>query len=356
MTTFDLTYRPIFTLETERLGLLQVGQITTTVLKKLSDAFKNRSDAPPDRFVRYFVSTVAFRPNEAGRSDVINEKGKINPAEADLLTPAEIGEFARKFAELDDQLLSETKIRRGKGQAEHPTLVMKKEKIDIPKLDNETDEEYLRRLLIRLIEAHAKIYKPIEDQLNRLFSSPLVDQMTTNAKLAQDLISRSTQLKSYSKPFHDFEVPHIPKITPIGDYFKQLTERLDRLLRNQSATEPILTTSADLLANMNTLSAAIAADSKKSFRENKWFSIVIILLTGATLLGSIVFSSIALVSSTKNQRNSEKQVAVLIQEVQTLNKNMDELRGIRNDNIKTHKLLERIAANEGVKIKGEKNE
>jgi hypothetical protein len=238
---------------------------------------KENKNSPSEDFIRYLMTYLcSLTGDDLNQITDIGQAGKpsLNPKQADELTENDLQLFAREFLINTDNLKSLS--------------------VEFGKDNEETDCDYLRRLIIAK-EVTSKFKKAI-------FSSETRDLLTKNTLLS------STLTESY-KDFN--RRPYLPTINTSNTPAFKTNQHLERV--------------AELITNMNALGISMAKDSLIDTANTKFWNRVMLGLGIATLAFSALVSYLSYTSSETSNISSEssalEQIHLLTEQI----KNQDRI-------------------------------
>lgn len=184
-----------FTISTESLGPIRVWKFKAEkIVWESKLRFRMRDNLPATDFIRVFVSVAARhlnleREKQEGEPITADEANKLTEDELEMISGETIKHHKYLFEDRGKPDHTQHTNKEGK-----EILNISYEKLDIPQNESESNNEYLRRLILLLSER-----EKIEEKRSREMMSKSFSELTdANSRISNSLIESFNNLNTYA--------------------------------------------------------------------------------------------------------------------------------------------------------------
>jgi hypothetical protein len=272
ITVKDLHRIGSFTLPTRKLGPLKIWSYTAGAAQRLMEGtFRNEFKTSGEK-LRLLVKLIGTHlniddPDERGRKLSTRDINKISGDEIDV--------FAEQFLQKHPELYTRNRVKK------HDTQSYDLRKADFPKRPEENDTEYLERTLDEYQRrSMASIFSS--------FSSGLAEMFKRNIDLSAHVRTLANEIKLPQSAVRT-TLPAAIGPSPL--------RRMDEMVDALNSLAELNRESVNLVASLNDLGLAMAAESAQNARQTKTFTYIALAIAVASLVLSTIFSILNYASS-----------------------------------------------------------
>lgn len=315
-----------------KLGTLYIFPLTIGAQQDIHKILeKPFSETDPELFVKTLIAAVCYLENELVEGKYHPDKtSSILKEDIDKLNSEELEKFSYAYIKNNEYLFKESKYKTKKNERGNMVSYREIGEIIYPRLDGETNVNYLHRLSIieenKQKEQFAKLLKPFSDITG--FSNNLTESIK-NSFLMGDSLKKSigairppifADIRSVESPFKqvDYIDPFIQQEKNRLKPFNNLADKLDRLIYSSIQV-------AEFMVETNKIQAGIAKELKDSgdtavkfSKINIGISCLIILLTICSICLSLLVVKNSNEKELANRNAADKYVDGVVKEINRL--------------------------------------
>jgi len=337
----DLRREPVGSVNT-KFGELFIFRLSMGEQTQLHEDFtKSIKKVNSEEFVRKLIRFVCYRKSDLLEGKFKPEEPCLSSEEIDELSEDEIEDFAREYIKRNQYLYKESKTKAKKNEKGDTTFHSEFGKEIHPKIDGETNVEYLQRLSIierdnqrKQVE---KMVKPFSDLIrNSMPASEKIKDILFSDKINQTLAMGDSLKKTIDamRPDETFQIHATETYPPQIDFaelarkqeeqrrepFNELSAKLGHIIDASVKT-------ADFTMEMNKIQKQIADELEESGKKSRRFSITNIFLSVIIILLTVI-ALILSCNSINNEREYKKQ------DNETIEGFLEERNSLLNNNLK----------------------
>lgn len=289
-----------FEFETEALGRLKCRSISTKSFKILEELLADES-LTGRHFIVNILTQIAVHI-----SDDEQESQQVTIEEANQLTDDEIESFAKEFLAHNNWILMTYEVASSNVVTdENGNRVVSRtpQKINLPKILNETDSDYLIRVIRHYLDIQRQrieeLTKPLsgffknlkkltstQDAIRNNFfiSDKLKELSNLSEKFHRNLDFGKTDIAASIDPIRPLELPESPII--------ETNRRLNKVIDYIDEIYPLVSESAKLISSMNDVSIRMLANYGRNAQRTERFTYIMIIIATISLVITAGFSYI----------------------------------------------------------------
>lgn len=337
-----------FNLATEALGTIRCRSLS---LKNFADVEKCLKEPGGDaaEIARQILGMVG-RKGTLAEGDTEQQENSLTAEDIRQVSDLEIEKFAQEFVTHNESLKHyyDDESRRTSTNEKGERVISCVPKVaDIPKGENETDSQYLIRVLdryfegqrdrikdllgshssasSRLIEEFKQLAEPLSSRLGKgIFNDSALESIRRNLSMSDRL---QDTIKAFNQRTLDQGIPktlidpsplqirplQIPE-SPIIETNRRLAAVLDQV----QEMRPLVAQSAELIGNMNDTALKMQASFMVNASSTRLYALIAIAITALGLVISSIFSWLSYADGNKQSERSAAQTKLFQKEIQNL--------------------------------------